>query len=98
MKKFYLFLLAFFTLSVVSAQNWQWQNPLPQGNHLYSVKFVDSNTGYAVGCLGTILKTTNGGALWISQVSGTFNDLTSVFFTDVNTGYVVGQNSIQVQA
>jgi hypothetical protein len=29
--------------------------------NLYSVYFTDANTGYAVGAVGTILKTTNGG-------------------------------------
>lgn len=43
-----------------------------------------------VGYGGTILKTTDGGQTWITQVSGTSNELRSVFFTDVNTGYAVG--------
>ncbi|MGA9697271.1 MAG: YCF48-related protein, partial [Dehalococcoidales bacterium] len=61
---------------------------------LTSVCFTDKNTGYAVGPDGTILKTTNGGTEWTSQVSGTSNDLYSVFFTDKNTGYAVGLNGV----
>lgn len=92
MKKLYILLIALFTLNVANAQGWQSQNPSPQGNQLNCIKFVDANIGYAVGYWGTILKTTNGGALWTSQSSGTAKWLYSVYFTDANTGYTVGQN------
>jgi len=38
-----------------------------------------------------ILKTTDGGWNWISQISGIFGNLTSVYFVASNTGWVVGQ-------
>ncbi|UCD56149.1 MAG: hypothetical protein JSV16_09930, partial [Candidatus Hydrogenedentota bacterium] len=69
---------------------WVWQNPLPQGNTLRSVCFADANTGTAVGDCGTILRTTDGGATWVSQTSGTSNHLYGVCFTDANTGTAVG--------
>lgn len=37
---------------------WFWQNPLPQGNTLSGVSFVDATTGTAVGRGGTVLRTT----------------------------------------
>ncbi len=47
--------------SVSLAQSgWFWQNPLPQGNLLGRVSFVEANTGTAVGIGGTILRTTTG--------------------------------------
>ena len=49
-------------------------------------------TGWAVGDHGTILKTSNGGNKWISQNSGTKNQLNSVCFTDSNTGWVVSDS------
>ncbi|MBU1423158.1 MAG: hypothetical protein KKG06_08270, partial [Bacteroidetes bacterium] len=52
--------------------------------------FTDANTGTAVGHYGTILRTTNGGALWTTQTSGTTAWLLSVSFTDANTGTAVG--------
>ena len=82
-----LFLMSF----SVKAQ-WFWQNPLPQGNTLNSVDFINSNTGWAVGGYGTILKTTNGGTNWTSQTSGTSNTLCSVNFVDQNTGWAVGES------
>jgi photosystem II stability/assembly factor-like uncharacterized protein len=51
--------------------SWVWQKPLPQGNSLYGVTFTDASHGWAVGGTGTILATSNGGATWTAQSSGT---------------------------
>jgi len=48
---------------------WVWQNPLPQGNALYTPSFTDGNTGTAVGDNGTIIRTIDGGNNWIIQSS-----------------------------
>ena len=56
---------------------------------LYGVSFTDANNGTVVGRYGTILRTTDGGATWVEQDSGTTNDLKGVSFTDANTGTVV---------
>jgi photosystem II stability/assembly factor-like uncharacterized protein len=80
-------------LSLVSGfafAQWTWQNPLPKGDNLNCIRFVDATTGYAVGDAGTIIKTTDGGLTWTIQNSGTYFDLYSVYFTDTNTGYVTG--------
>ncbi len=86
-----LFLSSFllFPFSLFS-QGWYWQNPLPQGNQLEEVFFIDANTGWAVGNLGTILHTTDGGSLWGQQTSGTSGGLLSIHFTDTNMGWAVG--------
>jgi hypothetical protein len=39
-----------------------------------------------------ILRTTNGGTTWTSQISGATNPLRGVSFTDANTGTAVGDN------
>ena len=75
--------------SSVNAQ-WFWQNPLPQGNDLWSVHFINSNTGWMVGEVGTILRTTDGGSTWENQVSGSKKMLRSVFFTDADNGWACG--------
>jgi photosystem II stability/assembly factor-like uncharacterized protein len=49
----------------VQAQTWEWRNPLPQGNRLRAVDFVDVNNGWAVGDYGAILHTTTGDASWV---------------------------------
>src|ERR1044071_2562036 len=49
---------------------WVWQNPLPQGNTVNSVKFApDKKHGWAIGSDGAILRTSNGGYNWTIQYS-----------------------------
>ena len=78
--------------AVCSNQNWCWQNPRPQGHSLHSVYFVDAETGWSVGKLGTILNTTDGGVTWNAQASGASNHLQSVSFVDMSTGWAVGND------
>jgi len=72
------------------AQNWDWQNPLPQGVNLFSVNFPNDTIGFSVGMDGKILKTVNGGNDWFEQESGVATTFASVFFPNLDTGYVVG--------
>jgi photosystem II stability/assembly factor-like uncharacterized protein len=60
------------------------------GGCLLGVSFADANNGAAVGNSGTIVRTTNSGITWMSQSSGTTNDLYGVCFTDAYNGTVVG--------
>ena len=66
--------------------------PLSSGasDILYSIYFANADTGYAVGVVGSILKTSDAGTHWTSQTSGTNYHLSSVYFTNSNTGYAVG--------
>ncbi len=57
---------------------------------LNCVYFIDSNTGYAVGDDGMVLKTQDGSILWNSQSSNTTNDLKSVYFVRPDIGYTAG--------
>ena len=89
--RFVLIAAVLFLLPGIGQAGWFWQNPLPQGNTLQSVCFIDNNTGYAVGWLGTIIKTTDGGSNWSILNSGTLNYLSAVQFPlDAQTGYAVG--------
>ncbi|HRG57864.1 MAG TPA: YCF48-related protein [Bacteroidia bacterium] len=92
-KSFLILLLFIFGSNFSDAQNWNWQNPLPQGSNLYSVYFTNANTGYTVGLDGKILKTNDAGNSWNIQNSGTLNSLQSVHFPTIDTGYAVGASS-----
>ncbi len=82
-----IILIALFCFSIYSQSGWFWQNPLPQGNHLRGVDFINSTTGYAVGEGGTVIKTTNAGLNWLN-VSMTFPVyLESIDFLNVDIGY-----------
>src|SRR5436190_17829651 len=70
---------------------WAWQNPLPQGNSLYSIHFApDKETGFAVGSDGTILRTLDGGFTWARQFSPEDATMSSVFVLDKDNAFVVG--------
>jgi len=53
---------------------------------LHAVAFVDANTGWAVGGLGSIVHTTDGGATWTSQDSQTGNTLWALSFVNACRG------------
>ena len=48
----------------------QWyQQPFPSGETLWNVRFVNQNTGWVLGGLGYLFKTTDGGTSWNEQDS-----------------------------
>ena len=85
-------LIAFTLSSAFPRQARFWQNPLPTGNNLRGVHAVSANLVIAVGDVGTILKTSNGGASWSIRLSGTAANLNGVWFADDKRGYAVGDS------
>jgi photosystem II stability/assembly factor-like uncharacterized protein len=85
-----LFAVAIFVFNVSSAQ-WIAQTS-GTTNTLFAVSFTDASTGTAVGTLGTILRTTDGGVTWTAQTSNTTNTLWGVFFVNASIGTAVGNN------
>ncbi len=76
----------FIGVNLLFAQSgWFWQNPVPTGNDLNCLTFVNSNTGYLTGNLGTVAKTTDRGNTWRNLYTKTIVNLNSNFFTDENT-------------
>jgi photosystem II stability/assembly factor-like uncharacterized protein len=59
-------------------------------NLLTGVSFTDANHGAAVGELGTILRTMDGGNNWVPETIGTDYDLSAVSFADAANGTAVG--------
>jgi photosystem II stability/assembly factor-like uncharacterized protein len=93
--KHFLMLLLILFLSgnrVFAQSTWFWQNPKPQGNHLFHVKLVSPTTGFAVGDAATIMKTTNAGINWTftHYTAGSTKILRSLFFIDENNGWAGG--------
>ncbi|MBK6506415.1 MAG: hypothetical protein IPG02_12305 [Ignavibacteria bacterium] len=81
-----LLLIAMLYASTSHAQsNWFWQQPLPAGNSLKDVKFVNHQTGYAVGDVGTIVKSTNGGSNWFTLNNPKKSQLWGIDFAPGNT-------------
>src|SRR3981081_2461988 len=94
---FFKTLVLFFGIAGVGTKvsfaesGWFWQNPLPQGNNLRAVAILDKSTIVAVGGFGTILRTSDGGATWVRQPSGTTRLLRGVSLVDEKTGTSVGE-------
>ena len=74
---------------------------LPDTYSMYSVHFIDSQTGWAAGHreimenftiknVGAAMRTTDGGTSWADCSPQTEHWLNAVFFTDAQTGYVAG--------
>jgi photosystem II stability/assembly factor-like uncharacterized protein len=59
-------------------------------DNFWSVRFVNSTTGYIAGRQRSILKTTNAGLNWNFQTWNSDSNLTGNYFINANTGYVVG--------
>jgi len=88
MKKLLLLFSIVFSLS--AAAQWEWQNPLPQGNALNAIHFVDTLEGWAVGDFGTVLHTTDRGMNWEILNIGTTEYFNDLIFIGHDTGWIVG--------
>jgi photosystem II stability/assembly factor-like uncharacterized protein len=73
------------------SHDWQWVNPLPQGQGLEDFSVVNSQVIYAVGDGGSMVKSDDGGISWQALATGTTAWLLGVDFTDELTGTTVGE-------
>ena len=78
--------------TIDSGNTWVLQNSIV--GSITSIYCVDTNVCYAVGTVGAIVKTTDGGLNWQQQISGTQYSLRKIFCTDQNTCYAVGDSGI----
>ena len=89
----FIVLLSFVSQAIAQTTNdWQWQYPKPQGNTLRDIYVFNKDTAIAVGDLGTVIKTTDGGASWDVQhhAGGSGIELNSVNFIDALNGWAAG--------
>ena len=91
------FLCSGFQSVSFSQSGWFWQNPLPQGSTLNSVKFINAQTGIAVGNFGAVLRTSDGGESWNLYNSNFINDIYSVAISDANNIFAVGSDGIIIK-
>ena len=91
MKKLLLLTLFSFLLIQYSLfSQWENLNPIPDGNDLKDIFFINDDVGWIVGSGGLVMKTTNTGSKWDHKISGTDSTLHAIFFIDNNTGWCVG--------
>ena len=94
----YIITVLIITASGSFAQGWQWVNPLPQGNPLNAVGFINDNTGIAAGSLGTMIKTTNGGMNWSTVNTNTQRNIWKIFFATLTTVYACGDSGLVLKS
>jgi len=80
------------SLSTDGGVNWSISYIDSDARDIYDVIFPDQNTGYVVGTGGLIMKTTDSGTSWVSQISGVTVTLWDVDFINPDTGYAVGSS------
>ena len=89
MKKLYtIFFLVFSIQFVYSQSGWFWQNPLPQGNDLNQVIYLNNQTIFGIGYYNTFIRSTDGGNSWSNIEILPFHYFRSAYFFDYNTGYI----------
>src|SRR4051794_15203788 len=67
---------------------WSVQNPTSA--NLAAVSCPATGTCFAAGALGTIVTTSDGGASWTAQASGTSNNLNGISCASATTCFAVG--------
>jgi len=76
--------------NLANEADWQWQHPSPQGNRLYDVHALNEREMIAVGEVGTILKTTDGGDSWTLKQSPSNVNIETITFIDQQIGWAAG--------
>jgi photosystem II stability/assembly factor-like uncharacterized protein len=91
MRTIYIILALFlFSGNSYSQNGWVSVNPSAASPDLNNFNFINSNTGWACGRGGTILKTSNAGVNWISQNYDGQTGLNKIFFSDEMHGWTAG--------
>jgi serine/threonine-protein kinase len=76
------------------SSEWSKLNSQTEQN-LNAVYFVDDSLGYACGDTGTVIKTTNGGALWSPvQVPAYKRNIKDIIFTRDGRGFMIGTGGL----
>ena len=87
-----IFYISFYTIFIF--QNFtlsQWvQLNSTTSKSLYSIKFINQDTGFVAGAEGTFLKTTDGGDSWNQIISGTTIKFDDIFFVSERIGFIIG--------
>jgi photosystem II stability/assembly factor-like uncharacterized protein len=81
---------------LLAQSGWRWQNPLPQGNVLNAVRFSSANVGIAVGEVGTIQRTTDGGVTWKGVETNFTTNLNAVWMFSDQHAMIIGDGGIIV--
>jgi hypothetical protein len=76
--------------TVINLERWKITKLTYDGSMMMErdMQFLNDSTGFIVGDLGSIYKTSNGGRTWLKRKSGTLLNLLSVCFINEKIGFV----------
>ena len=98
MKKFTTIFLFLFLSFAAFAQNfdWEWENPLPQGNDVNGIVVPATGQAIAVGKAGICLKSIDAGETWsVNNIDSPQNrEIKAITFLDANTGFICGYGGL----
>jgi len=75
--------------SGAQSSGWCWQNPLPTGEAVTTVFFLNENLGWAAGPRGWMQKTVDGGVTWSRLPFTGFDFLITLAFADEQHGWAL---------
>ncbi len=99
MKKHYIFFV--FTVILFSSPikaQWIWQNPVPTGNVLSAIKYINQSKAFIVGGGSTILCSTDSGNSWTLAPAGKMGHLYDVDSYGEQLIVAVGENGLIVKS
>ncbi len=95
MKKVFFWIISFSFICNLNAQ-WVWQSPLPTGNTVFSIDFVDPYHGFAFDGFTCFIKSEDGGNNWqVTYNLSLFDSMVDLDFTNPYTGWMVGDKIIK---
>lgn len=87
------YIISYILIPITTAYTqWEWQNPIPQGNSFNSVQYVDENLIWASGNSGTLLKSTDNGENWEVILLQDRMYARDIFFINKSTGWICGRS------
>lgn len=78
----------------VHVSGWTVASTISPNANIHDAVFINSLTGWAVGDLGALYMTHDGGRTWITQDAGTGDQLNRIVFTNTKVGFIAGLNAI----
>ncbi len=96
MKLFIRVILSLVVFNIVCYPQWVSQQS-NTSNHLLGICMIDASTGFVVGDLATIRKTTNGGLNWSTITPPVSNDYGGISFINSDTGLAVGPPGLIIE-
>jgi len=80
--------LLLISLPINAQDGWFWQNPLPQGNNIYDIIFLNKDTVLATMEGGFLYQSTNRGLSWTTQDLGVNENLLSMYYLTEDLGWI----------